>query len=983
MPLMMEEEMEVDIDDLFGDGAGLAMPPRPPSKELYQRIDELRASGCCQSIAWSKWGSIASIAPNGATLELRNLRCSPENGDWALSEPTLTHQLSNELDGGPLKHLCWGPSGSELAVIDSVGRITILSLFSSLNKPTLSRQCQVDPVDDLHAVVGCYWLNLAPYPANRPTILNGPAIKEGSAYKYEASQAPVLGPCHPNHSKSAFVCITTNGILRVLWPQNTGKWYECHTELESIVSSDDLITHASICSDKTGTLLIAFATTSKQLRTVRALIDWGLPKIPDKMPVAALPLNPSVKTRHLAITSWLHDVPSETINASQLESSMTELTHLEFLPPCFDSNNQMTPPTVVAIRSYLPPLTTQYNQTVHTTIDRWEVHEKQQAVHSAFEQLSSRRNSVGSQPGNVVFLKKLESFTVNKIVLSMQPINLGRIICFAYSDSSVDYRDRITMTETFNDNDLNRVWHLSQIGFSYIEDESCLQAAFSPSFCSLVQIRNDGKIKWKPLEYHINDIGSTMEDPQYAAMIAALALSCSTAVMTSANHDDLIAIAHNHLKSNFAYDWLIELSRVFKITVDYSEEQHYDLLIRNTTIQLCLSIQNSLGFQGENSSRSFGGKFAWIVLQLRNIVVLVTMAANMKVPNLANDKTSPLEDPEVINALAGSVHWIIDLMAWLTDTLLTLPSTLPPNISLTNASNLSLPDLLNHLQATNTISLHLLLSSPTRGFLTAICRRLAHLDYIARKAIAQPGQGQSNNSPNTNNPNNPNQHINPNQQHPSSISPALRAAYYQIATLTANTIIRTKTFETLLSSLTTSIKTAYSTANPSLSGSPAAEKARNALEIKMLFGGEIPAAFKPVIIELFSTLLPALREEIDPGRLFFGDFSILEVDEDENSMRLRKSKGMTIDCFRKTWLKSPPKSFHPASSSGDRNGNHAHALDQTTPKNPTRWRRCARCAAVMEDVLSNRHALQWLAMQQRRCFCSGYWDTINFGDSVS
>lgn len=48
MPLMMEEEMEVDIDDLFGDGAGLAMPARPPSKELYQRIDELRASGCCQ-----------------------------------------------------------------------------------------------------------------------------------------------------------------------------------------------------------------------------------------------------------------------------------------------------------------------------------------------------------------------------------------------------------------------------------------------------------------------------------------------------------------------------------------------------------------------------------------------------------------------------------------------------------------------------------------------------------------------------------------------------------------------------------------------------------------------------------------------------------------------------------------------------------------------------------------------------------------------
>lgn len=36
-----------DIDDLFNDGS-LPLPPRPPPKELFQRIDELRGSGCCQ-----------------------------------------------------------------------------------------------------------------------------------------------------------------------------------------------------------------------------------------------------------------------------------------------------------------------------------------------------------------------------------------------------------------------------------------------------------------------------------------------------------------------------------------------------------------------------------------------------------------------------------------------------------------------------------------------------------------------------------------------------------------------------------------------------------------------------------------------------------------------------------------------------------------------------------------------------------------------
>lgn len=89
-------------------------------------------------------------------------------------------------------------------------------------------------------------------------ILHGPAVKEtkdGGGYRYEAAHSPVLGPCHPSPNKSALVCVTANGSLRLIWPQTNNKWYEVHTELESIVSSDDLITHAAICSDK-GKLLI-------------------------------------------------------------------------------------------------------------------------------------------------------------------------------------------------------------------------------------------------------------------------------------------------------------------------------------------------------------------------------------------------------------------------------------------------------------------------------------------------------------------------------------------------------------------------------------------------------------------------------------------------------------------------------------------------------------------------------------------------------
>lgn len=138
-----------------------------------------------------------------------------------------------------------------------------------------------------------------------------------------------------------------------------------------------------------------------QLRTVRAVIDWGQPKVEKAQP-AALPLNPNVRTKHLAGTSWVPDVLSDPMNASHSESSMVQLSHLEFLPPSADSHGNPIPATIVAIRSSLPSLTSHYNQdvysTMYSTIDRWEVQEPHQRVHPAFEQLSSRRNSTGVNP---------------------------------------------------------------------------------------------------------------------------------------------------------------------------------------------------------------------------------------------------------------------------------------------------------------------------------------------------------------------------------------------------------------------------------------------------------------------------------------------------------------------------------------------------------------------------------------------------------
>ena len=194
----MASAMALDDVDLFGDpvidGALAVLPPRPlPSMPLQQRLDELRARGCCQAIAWSRQGTIASISKDAMSVELRSLRCNPDTTDWELSEPAIWSPpsptplppsanppapvpLASAV--APFVHLAWSPTmNPDLAVVDALGRITILSFHITVNQTYPVRRWDTDVVDDLHAVVGCYWLplgmppNKQARPSSHPTCL--------------------------------------------------------------------------------------------------------------------------------------------------------------------------------------------------------------------------------------------------------------------------------------------------------------------------------------------------------------------------------------------------------------------------------------------------------------------------------------------------------------------------------------------------------------------------------------------------------------------------------------------------------------------------------------------------------------------------------------------------------------------------------------------------------------------------------------------
>lgn len=112
-----------------------------------------------RKVSWSKLGCMAYISQDGLRINIRHLQCQPADGKWALSDETPLHPVTEAHGSNPLVHLCWNESGSELAVVDASGRISIYSLSIALNSIAGHRPASLDPADDGNQVVGMMWLN--------------------------------------------------------------------------------------------------------------------------------------------------------------------------------------------------------------------------------------------------------------------------------------------------------------------------------------------------------------------------------------------------------------------------------------------------------------------------------------------------------------------------------------------------------------------------------------------------------------------------------------------------------------------------------------------------------------------------------------------------------------------------------------------------------------------------------------------------------
>lgn len=111
-------------------------------------------------IAWSRLGGIAYISADSTKVSFRCLRYHSKTAKWELSNdyPVAKRQGTDEQH--TFVHLEWSQTGMDLAVADTVGRISIFTFSTTaVNHAHAAPVPAIDQPSELNRAVGMFWLS--------------------------------------------------------------------------------------------------------------------------------------------------------------------------------------------------------------------------------------------------------------------------------------------------------------------------------------------------------------------------------------------------------------------------------------------------------------------------------------------------------------------------------------------------------------------------------------------------------------------------------------------------------------------------------------------------------------------------------------------------------------------------------------------------------------------------------------------------------
>ncbi|KAJ6112846.1 hypothetical protein N7512_008170 [Penicillium capsulatum] len=847
-------EEGINVDDLFGEPnpLELGLPPAPPPKGLAQCLDEMRLSGCRQKVAWSRTGCIAFISPDGTRVSVRNLQCRPSDGKWVLSEESPLAPATEAHGGNILVHLAWNEAGSELAIADCLGRVSIYSISMALNSITGLRQAAFDSSDDCNQVVGMMWLS-----SNRSAHAFQQAAKVNGRWAYTPFRRRPVGPFHPAN-KGALICVTRAGQIRLVFQNPDSKWQELPADLKNTLYSDRLLTHASMVANQT-CILITTHSVCQKVSLYRVEITWE--------PTAWEPRSNQFPVPSFRILHCRVNMPGNVLNVNDgfegpadqqlpFPNPVYSLTRLEIMPGQMPGQmdnigSSTAKPWIMAVYSKPLHATPEYpdQQGPPSVIVRWNLEAGPQPFHPKFDEVASKRGN--AQAKSKLELRRMEDIHCHKYIISVDLVEHGTALAITHDDGSIAFHDTRTMAAFNGLDDANTVTCLAQAGFQYPLDTPGLSITFSPNGCVAVVLDADGQLQLRLMEHSFGSNGGLYDESKFSAAIAALTLAFSRGCGSDVNTDDILTIALRLLSLDAQSTFISEMYRALPVNCDFTVDS--DKLMTHPYIPRCLSLQAGLGFKGRMSQRNLASAVPWAILQLRHASVLFAYF-------FQQGKSGPNGQTglKILRVILGNAKWGLSFSHFVLGEIFDLADDFD---DLTDQEAFT-----QKLKTTNSLPLIILLSSMSRAFLRFICRGLRGVHAGFASAAS------------------------------SRISDDARILYTEICHTLEASPIRIDVYEKFLAAVDSAVKHAYQ-------GSGFGDAERPSPEKELLVNARIPPVLVPAVVTLLRQTVPALKTEIKRKDIILGDYSWLGFANDWRTTAYRQRRD--VDILKKTPLRPP------------------------------------------------------------------------------
>lgn len=652
-------------------------------------------------ISWSKNGFIAYSDPTPTTnLSITKLE-SIKGSSWRLA-PKKIYQIKTSPNSklNPITNVYWSTSGMDLAIIDDIGNITILStgVLKSTSSHQLSCFEDVDIIyqddicersastakvqpkilsssrgDSITKVIAFKWLNV-----DKPIISNSPAVRvltssdsmvssgaaadgaaassdsSGYAYSYAVHQYKSYGALHPVQGKNGFFTVRRNGQVDFYYQYNNAAmdFQKKSIFLEDVENLKSLwLEHANIGFNRDGSIIVAsYSPLIKALRVYKILVDWGNISNNAK-------LQPVLKVEKLI---------SEPLNIIASNGFPQELTGIDIISPNFSLDTELE-----LLLTFTGPGVTNGK----TLLQKYQ-------ISNEFKNLRFKNDGSGYGSGSTqsttvegyYTLAQTGEVTLNEEILDISFKNFGFLAILTLKNGEIQLRNRKNLHLLGGRNNEvipPAISTLLDAGFKFdLPNFKPESIAVSPNMCGYVALNPETNT----LEYKT----ASRPKHQFAkgeilTLSASFGYKYSSACFTNMSSDDLIIaiqeeifkIEDKSIRDQLILAILQESHRALNFSLDHSKDQ-IDRLLVNPPIQKLLSLQYSLGkLQPTNEISSIA--LAILNLRLVSFSIMLSLRTLFHHQQRITKKGSEslmdaIYRSENILSTLGTINWFIEFL---------------------------------------------------------------------------------------------------------------------------------------------------------------------------------------------------------------------------------------------------------------------------------------------------------------------------------